>query len=136
MSNPLLSDASLTVLAVAIALGLYIRVFSGATPLVHPLLLGKQSEVSRTRTKGQSGIFRNWATGHGAPVRADELVKQRESRVTLMTSLQLSLRPSNALKTIADLLDQACTARDVYGVQVRRSLAPRNSATSHRPLSA
>lgn len=68
MSSSLLSDASLSVLAVAVVLGVYIRLFAGSTSLVHPLLLGKQSELSPTREKGQTGVFRNWATGHGSPV--------------------------------------------------------------------
>lgn len=56
------------VLLVAIAgLLLYDRV-ARPSPLVHPLLLGKQSEVSPVRKEGESAVYRSFATGHGTPV--------------------------------------------------------------------
>jgi long-chain acyl-CoA synthetase len=63
-------DLSLVLLAVLLVLVAYLKYFSTPPPLVHPLLLGKQSEVSATRRKGESGVYRSWATSHhGAPVR-------------------------------------------------------------------
>ena len=47
---------------------IYLRFFSLSSPLVHPLLLGKQSEVSSVRRNGESGIYRSFATGQGSPV--------------------------------------------------------------------
>ena len=32
-------------------------------PLVHPILLGRQSDVGRARNPGESAIYRNYATG-------------------------------------------------------------------------
>ncbi|KIY67707.1 acetyl-CoA synthetase-like protein [Cylindrobasidium torrendii FP15055 ss-10] len=32
-------------------------------PLVHPILLGRQSDVARVRNPGQSAVYRNYATG-------------------------------------------------------------------------
>ena len=62
------TDTSLVLLTIIIGLSLYSKYFSGYTPLVHPLLLQKQSDVSQTRKQGESAIYRNWATGHGTPV--------------------------------------------------------------------
>lgn len=32
-------------------------------PLVHPILLGRQSDVGRARFPGESAIYRNYSTG-------------------------------------------------------------------------
>lgn len=32
-------------------------------PLVHPILLGRQSDVSRARNPGESAVYRNYSTG-------------------------------------------------------------------------
>lgn len=32
-------------------------------PLVHPILLGRQSDVGRVRNPGESAVHRNYATG-------------------------------------------------------------------------
>lgn len=55
----------LTSLAVLL---IYLRFFSRPEPLVHPLLLGKQSEVSKVRKEGETGVYRSWATGQDTPV--------------------------------------------------------------------
>ena len=62
---------NLTVFLLALLLGLlvYNRLFAQPQPLVHPLLLGKQSEPSAVRKEGETGVYRSWATGHGTPVR-------------------------------------------------------------------
>lgn len=65
---PLITDLSLGLLVGTIVLGVYLKYFSRPLPLVHPLLLGKQSDVSQTRNHGESGVYRSWATGHGSPV--------------------------------------------------------------------
>ena len=51
------------------SLMIYQRFYSTSTPLVHPLLLGKQSEVSAVRKTGETGVYRSFATGQGTPVR-------------------------------------------------------------------
>jgi hypothetical protein len=63
-----IDNLTLLLLAAAVSLLLYDR-FARPTSLVHPLLLGKQAEVSRVRKEGESGIYRSFATGHGTPVR-------------------------------------------------------------------
>lgn len=32
-------------------------------PLVHPILLGRQSDVGRARNPGESAVYRNYSTG-------------------------------------------------------------------------
>lgn len=32
-------------------------------PLVHPILLGRQSDVARVRNTGESAVYRNYGTG-------------------------------------------------------------------------
>ncbi|KAL7409957.1 hypothetical protein BDY24DRAFT_418471 [Mrakia frigida] len=100
-SQPLLTDLSLGLLLVTIVLGVYLKYFSRPLPLVHPLLLGKQSDVSQTRNHGESGIYRSWATGHGSP---------------------LSLRPANSLRTVANILDLSCPTRYIYGTFISNDL--------------
>ncbi|WVR03122.1 hypothetical protein IAU60_000112 [Kwoniella sp. DSM 27419] len=70
----------LTTLAI---LAIYHRFFSTPQPLVHPLLLGKQSEVSAVRKRGETGIYRSWATGQGAP---------------------LTVRPASSVKVVKDVV--------------------------------
>lgn len=66
---PLLNNTSLGLLLLTVVLGVYATYLVRPRPLVHPLLLGRQSEVSQTREKGQSGVYRSFAAGHGPPVR-------------------------------------------------------------------
>ncbi|TYJ57458.1 hypothetical protein B9479_001775 [Cryptococcus floricola] len=77
---------NLTVLLLALLAGLaiYHRFLSSPNPLVHPLLLGKQSEVSSIRKSGETGVYRAWATGQGTP---------------------LTVRPANTVKTVQDLVN-------------------------------
>lgn len=63
-----IDNTTIGLLAMLVGVLLYSR-FSRPTPLVHPLLLGKQSEVSNVRKKGETGVYRSFATGQGTPVR-------------------------------------------------------------------
>ncbi|WVW81314.1 hypothetical protein I302_103305 [Kwoniella bestiolae CBS 10118] len=65
-------------------LAIYHRFFSTPQPLVHPLLLGKQSEVSQVRKSGETGVYRSWATGQGAP---------------------LTVRPASSVKVVSDVVN-------------------------------
>ncbi|ORX35025.1 hypothetical protein BD324DRAFT_609750 [Kockovaella imperatae] len=76
-------NLTVALLAIITALAIYHRFFTTALPTVHPLLLGKQSDVSAVRKDGESGIYRNWATGQGTP---------------------FTVRPANSLKTTNDLV--------------------------------
>ncbi|EIW73123.1 hypothetical protein M231_06039 [Tremella mesenterica] len=70
-------------LTVFAALLIWHRFFYQPQPLVHPLLLGKQSEVSSVRREGETGVYRSWATGQGTP---------------------LTVRPASTLKTVQDVV--------------------------------
>ena len=63
-----IDNTTLTLLGVLAALLVYHRFFSTPTPLVHPLLLGKQSDVSAVRKRNETGVYRSFATGQGSPV--------------------------------------------------------------------
>lgn len=41
--------------------------------LVHPILLGRQSDVDRVRKKGESSVYRNYSTGLVGRVRVPSL---------------------------------------------------------------
>jgi long-chain acyl-CoA synthetase len=62
-----IDNLTLTLLLAIVAVLFYERV-SKPSPLVHPLLLGRQAEVSPVRQEGESGVYRSFATGHGTPV--------------------------------------------------------------------
>lgn len=64
-----IDNLAVALLLVLSILGIYHRYFSAPTPLVHPLLLGKQSDVSSVRRPGETGVYRSFATGQGSPVR-------------------------------------------------------------------
>lgn len=63
-----IDNTTIALLSALLALIVYLRLFSKPQPLVHPLLLGKQSEVSDVRKEGETGVYRSWATGQGTPV--------------------------------------------------------------------
>jgi len=63
-----IDNTTVVLLSSLVVLLVYLRFFSRPEPLVHPLLLGKQSEVSNVRNEGETGIYRSWATGQGTPV--------------------------------------------------------------------
>jgi long-chain acyl-CoA synthetase len=63
-----IDNTTIVLLSALVVLLIYLRFFSRPEPLVHPLLLGKQSEVSNVRNEGETGIYRSWATGQGTPV--------------------------------------------------------------------
>ena len=72
-----IDNTTVALLSLLLILIVYLRLFSRPGPLVHPLLLGKQSEVSNIRKEGETGIYRSWATGQGTPVRSTQIPKKR-----------------------------------------------------------
>jgi hypothetical protein len=75
-----IDNLTLFLLATILALLAYQRFFSLPNPLVHPLLLGKQAEVSGVRKKGETGVYRSFATGHGTPVSLFTPFSDREGK--------------------------------------------------------
>ncbi|KAJ3829994.1 hypothetical protein F5880DRAFT_1518298 [Lentinula raphanica] len=63
ISNLLVTD-DLTILLGLIAGTVFLlRTFYRPQPLVHPILLGRQSEVAKVRNPGESAVYRNYGTG-------------------------------------------------------------------------
>jgi long-chain acyl-CoA synthetase len=63
ISDYIVTD-DLTVLLVLIAVTiLLLRSVYTPQPLVHPILLGRQSDVARVRFPGESAVYRNYGTG-------------------------------------------------------------------------
>ncbi|WVN88510.1 uncharacterized protein L203_103721 [Cryptococcus depauperatus CBS 7841] len=96
MLNIEIDNLTLLLLILLLTLAIYHRFLSTPSPLVHPLLLGKQSEISAVRKSGESGVYRAWATGHGTP---------------------LAVRPANTVKTVQDV------ARSPKEEELREQLA-------------
>ncbi|KZT28514.1 acetyl-CoA synthetase-like protein [Neolentinus lepideus HHB14362 ss-1] len=63
LSDHLVTD-DLTILLCLIAASLFLLSnLYKPQPLVHPILLGRQSDVARVRNPGQSAVYRNYGTG-------------------------------------------------------------------------
>ncbi|KAJ3781903.1 hypothetical protein GGU10DRAFT_93356 [Lentinula aff. detonsa] len=63
ISDLLVTD-DLTILLGLIAGTVFLlRTFYRPQPLVHPILLGRQSEVAKVRNPGESAVYRNYGTG-------------------------------------------------------------------------
>lgn len=80
VAYPLVNDWALLLLVLTVVVGVYATYLARPSPLVHPLLLGRQSELSSTREKGSSGVYRSFAAGHGPPVRPFTVFLSREGR--------------------------------------------------------
>lgn len=63
LADYLLTD-DLTILLSLISATLFlIKNLYKPQPLVHPILLGRQSDVGRARNPGESAVYRNYGTG-------------------------------------------------------------------------
>ena len=63
MSEWLVTDNGTIALGVGLVAVLFLGNYFFPQSLVHPLLLGRQSDVERVRNKGESAIYRNYGTG-------------------------------------------------------------------------
>ncbi|KZT59819.1 acetyl-CoA synthetase-like protein [Calocera cornea HHB12733] len=87
----LLQYDTLTYVLVAVAAVLFmVWQNNGAQPLAHPLLFGRQSDISKSRKKGESAVYRNYGLGHG----------------TALVS-----RPKADVKTLLDLVPESQSVR-------------------------
>ncbi|KAI6039022.1 hypothetical protein EDC04DRAFT_2688628 [Pisolithus marmoratus] len=106
LSDYLVTD-DLTIVLGVIGISVYLlQNFYKPQPLVHPILLGRQSDVGRVRHPGESPVYRNYGTGLMGrfPIRPDkdvnlvhDMVRQQfEARRTLwstkITNTQLNER--------------------------------------------
>jgi hypothetical protein len=66
----LLNYNSTTLFLASLVILLYtLRAYLQPIPLAHPLLLGRQSDIGKVRSKGETATYRNYGVGHGVPVR-------------------------------------------------------------------
>ena len=71
-------------------------------PLVHPILLGRQSDVGRARNPGESAIYRNYSTGLMGRVRSHLI--SYTLHVSLSLCSQFPLRPVKDVHILADFV--------------------------------
>ncbi|KAK7043635.1 hypothetical protein VNI00_008246 [Paramarasmius palmivorus] len=83
MSSYLATDDLTILLGLISATVFLLHTFYRPQPLVHPILLGRQSDVARVRNPGESAVYRNYGTG-------------------LMG--RFSLRPNKDVHILADLI--------------------------------
>lgn len=69
-------------------------------PLVHPILLGRQSDVAPVRNPNESAVYRNYSTSAMGRVSTIILVFLYLPK----TEPQLPLRPSAGIQSIVDLV--------------------------------
>ncbi len=60
-------ELSITLSVIALALYVGKKVIQ-PTSFCHPMLLGRQADVSQVRNTGESPVYRNYGVGGGAPV--------------------------------------------------------------------
>jgi long-chain acyl-CoA synthetase len=63
ISEYLVTDDLTILLAFISATVFLLGSFYRPQPLVHPILLGRQSDVARVRNPGESAVYRNYGTG-------------------------------------------------------------------------
>ena len=69
-------------------------------PLVHPILLGRQSDVAPVRNPSESAVYRNYSTSAMGRVSMHTFRFPR----LLTTRPQLPLRPAAGIQTVIDLV--------------------------------
>ena len=63
MANWLATDELTIALGIVLVGTYFITTILKPQSLVHPILLGRQSDVERVRRKGESAVYRNYGTG-------------------------------------------------------------------------
>jgi long-chain acyl-CoA synthetase len=63
LSDYLVTDDLTIMLGLIAATVFLLHAFYKPQPLVHPILLGRQSDVARVRHPGESAVYRNYSTG-------------------------------------------------------------------------
>lgn len=85
LSNYLVSD-DLTIILGLVAGGLFLlHNLYKPQSLVHPILLGRQSDAARVRNPGESAVYRNYSTGMMG--RVSRLHSKLFSKLTLLSFL-------------------------------------------------
>jgi len=63
VADYLVTDDLTILLGLIAATVFLLHTFNKPQPLVHPILLGRQSDVARVRNPGESAVYRNYGTG-------------------------------------------------------------------------
>ena len=63
LSDLLVTDDTTILLGLIAATVFLLNNLYKPQPLVHPILLGRQSDVARVRNPGESSVYRNYGTG-------------------------------------------------------------------------
>lgn len=69
ISDYLVTDETTILLGLIAATVFLLHNLYRPQPLVHPILLGRQSDVARVRNPGESAVYRNYSTGMMGRVR-------------------------------------------------------------------
>lgn len=77
--------------------------FDILTSLVHPLLLGRQSDVGRVRMPSESPVYRNYATGSIGRVSYFILLSNTHISQILLVQ-KLPERPKPEVRTLVDII--------------------------------
>jgi long-chain acyl-CoA synthetase len=63
LTDYLVTDDLTVLLGLIAATVFLLQAFYKPQPLVHPILLGRQSDVARVRHPAESAVYRNYSTG-------------------------------------------------------------------------
>jgi len=93
-------------------------------PLVHPILLGRQSEVGRVRNAGESALYRNYAVGLMGRVRSSAFHAFCQVLIVKRT-LQFPVRPEKGIHLLSDLVKPDFdTTRTLWSTKVHHDFTP------------
>lgn len=99
-------------------------------PLVHPILLGRQSDVAPVRNPSESAVYRNYSTSAMGRVSAIILVLLH----LLTAEPQLPLRPTAGIQTIIDLVRaDVDSPRTLWSTKVSHMFGLKISDVQTRP---
>jgi len=118
LADYLLTD-DLTILLSLISATLFlIKNLYKPQPLVHPILLGRQSDVGRARNPGESAVYRNYGTGLMGRVSFSIYMN-----LWSQWRLQFPLRPSKEVHILQDFVRlEIETSRTLWSTKVCRIL--------------
>ena len=119
----LLNYDSTTLLLVSVVVLLYtLRAYLQPIPLAHPLLLGRQSDVGRVRSKGETATYRNYGVGHGAAVRSISHLILFLLPLIYAPLLQLPTRPRKDILVAHDVVQSDfLQERTLWSTHVNRA---------------
>ena len=111
------TDGLTVALGLAAASAFLLHTLLTPQSLVHPILLGRQSDVDRVRKPGESALYRNYGTGLMSRVCT---LKNKERKLyTQIICQQLPSRPAEGIKPLLDLVKpDFSSSRSLWGTSV------------------